>query len=393
MSLTIQFVKNVKPDDRERRYPDEKVAGLFLRVTKSGSKAYQLRYRYDKRDRSIVIGDPDLISLVQARDIARRHLIDLNAGIDPGHKTRQQKETNIVKTTSHTISALLDRYDGERLAQLKSRDNAKTFLREFRDEYGDLDISNFTKQHFTQLTARFVKQGKGTKANRVHTHIKTFYNWAIGVGVTDTSPCDRVPKPFVERSKERFLSDNEIKLFWKATEADLEPWGHLYRLLLLTGQRLNECARMTEDEMLSPSHWHLASERVKNNKQHDVFLPKQAQEIVFRYDRVANNRGLIFTTNGTSFLRSFDKPTKRVRARMNELAGRELNHFTPHDLRRTCETGLAMLGTPQPIIDRITNHITGRGMARVYNMHDYRAEKTAALQKWADRVEEIICES
>ena len=28
---------------------------------------------------------------------------------------------------------------------------------------------------------------------------------------------------------------------------------------------------------------------------------------------------------------------------MNELAGRELEHFTPHDLRRTCETGLAML--------------------------------------------------
>jgi integrase len=75
---------------------------------------------------------------------------------------------------------------------------------------------------------------------------------------------------------------------------------------------------------------------------------------------------------------------------MNELAGRELKHFTPHDLRRTCETGLAMLGTPQPIIDRITNHITGRGMARVYNMHDYRAEKTAALQKWADHVQGLV---
>ena len=170
----------------------------------------------------------------------------------------------------------------------------------------------------------------------------------------------------------------------------MEPWGNLYRLLLLTGQRLNECARMTEDELIAPDHWHLASERVKNKKQHDVFLSKQAQAIVLRGDRIANDKGLIFTTNGTSFLQSFDKPTKRLRARMNELAGRELKHFTPHDLRRTCETGLAMLGTPQPIIDRITNHITGRGMARVYNMHDYRAEKAAALQKWADHVEGLV---
>lgn len=390
MSLTVQFVKNVKPEDRERRYPDDKVAGLFLRVTKTGSKAYQLRYRYNKKDRSLVLGDPDLISLGEVRDVARRKLIDLNAGIDPAHKARQEKEENIYKATMHTIDALLDRYDSERLSQLRSRNNAHTFLREFRQEYGDLDINSFTKLHFTQLTSRFVKEGKGTKANRVHTHIKSFYNWAIGVGLTDTSPCDRVPKPYIESSKERFLSNAEIKLFWQATAADLEPWGHLYRLLLLTGQRLNECARMTEDEMLAPDHWHLSSDRVKNKQKHDVFLSKQAQAIVFRYDRIANNRGLIFTTNGKSFLRSFDKPTKRLRARMNELAGRELKHFTPHDLRRTCETGLAMLGTPQPLIDRITNHITGRGMARVYNMHDYRTEKTQALQKWADHVEELI---
>ena len=83
MSLTAQFIKNVKPDHRERRYPDGKVAGLFLRVTKSGSKAFQLRYRYAKKDRSMVIGDPELISSQDARDTARKHLVDLSDGIDP----------------------------------------------------------------------------------------------------------------------------------------------------------------------------------------------------------------------------------------------------------------------------------------------------------------------
>ena len=89
-------------------------------------------------------------------------------------------------------------------------------------------------------------------------------------------------------------------------------------------------------------------------------------------------------------VQSFDKPVKRLRARMNEFAGRELEHFTFHDLRRTCETGMAMLGTPQPIIDRITNHVTGRGMARVYNMHDYRAERIEAMNKWADYIQRLV---
>ena len=83
-------------------------------------------------------------------------------------------------------------------------------------------------------------------------------------------------------------------------------------------------------------------------------------------------------------------PNVRPVATMNALAGKNLTHFTLHDLRRTCETGLAMLGTPQSIIDRVINHVTGQGMTRFYNMYDYRSEREAALQKWADHVEALV---
>lgn len=388
--LSVRLVENIKPAKSRQRVPDAVVQGLSLVVQPSGKKLFQYRYRFGKKDRSINLGTVPAMSLKEARDKAvdlRRMLDD---DIDPLHLKKQQTVEAHRIVNEGTISSLLNRYAAERLSQLKSKGNALTFLREFRSEFGDLEINNFTKIHFTNLTARFVAEGKGTKANRVHTHIKTFYNWAIGVGVTDTSPCDRVPKPFKEQSKERFLLDDEIKLFWRATESDLEPWGHLYRFLLLTGQRLNEVAYMTDAELPGIDHWHLSSSRTKNALRHDVFLPSQAQQIINRNTRIAGNAGFVFTTTGEGAVRSFDKPNKRLRKRMNELAGRELEHFTPHDLRRTCETGLAMLGTPQPVIDRITNHITGRGMARVYNMYDYRNEKAEALQKWADHVEGLV---
>ena len=388
--LSVRLVENIKPAESRQRVPDAVVQGLSLVVQPSGKKLFQYRYRFGKKDRSVNLGTVPAMSLKEARDKAvdlRRMLDD---DIDPLHSKKQQTAEAHRIVNEGIIASLLNRYEAERLSQLKSKGNALTFLREFRSEFGDLEINNFTKIQFTNLTARFVAEGKGTKANRVHTHIKTFYNWAIGVGVTDTSPCDRVPKPYKERSKERFLLDNEIKLFWKATESDLEPWGHLYRFLLLTGQRLNEVAYMTDAELPEVDHWHLSSSRTKNALRHDVFLPSQAQQIINRNTRIAGNAGFVFTTTGEGAVRSFDKPNKRLRKRMNELAGRELEHFTPHDLRRTCETGLAMLGTPQPVIDRITNHITGRGMARVYNMYDYRNEKAEALQKWADRVEGLV---
>ena len=230
--------------------------------------------------------------------------------------------------------------------------------------------------------------GNGTKANRVFTHIKSFFGWAIGQGYLEHSPCENVKKPFKEKSRERFFSDQEIGWFWHVTGEELEPFGYMARLLLLTGQRLREVSQMTVQEFKSSEHWHLASDRTKNGTQHDVFLSDLAQEIVWREKRVAG--AFLFSTTGYSPVQSYDKPVKRFRSRMNELAGAELPHWSFHDLRRTCETGMAMLGVAQPIIDRCTNHLTGCGMSRVYNQYSYRAEKTEAWQGWANHLKGIV---
>ena len=75
---------------------------------------------------------------------------------------------------------------------------------------------------------------------------------------------------------------------------------------------------------------------------------------------------------------------------MNELAGDELPHWSFHDLRRTCETGMAMLGIDQNTIDRCTNHLSGRFMSRVYNQYEYQSQKTEAWQRWADHVKGLV---
>ena len=388
--LSVKLIENIKPTKKRQRVPDTTVQGLSLVVQPSGKKLFQYRYRFDKKDKSVTLGTVPAMSLKEARDKAVdfRRMLDVNT--DPLHTQRQQKATDIERTNNSTIGAAMQRYEAERLDKLRSSDNAKSFLREFKAKYAHLELANFSKDMFRELLRNIVQQGHSVKANRVYTHVRTFMNWAEAEDLIEYNHLSKIKKPVAEVSRDRFLSEDEIRWFWRATADELEPWGYLYRLLLLTGQRLNECARMTDDELVSTEHWHLSADRVKNKKQHDIFLSKQAQAIIFRSNRIENDKGLVFTTNGQSFLQSFDKPTKRLRARMNQLAGRELKHFSPHDLRRTCETGLAMLGTPQPIIDRITNHISGRGMARVYNMHDYRAEKTAALQKWADHIEGLF---
>lgn len=51
-------------------------------------------------------------------------------------------------------------------------------------------------------------------------------NWAEAEDLIEYNHLSKVKKPVEEVSRDRFLSDSEIKLFWQATAHDLEPWGH-----------------------------------------------------------------------------------------------------------------------------------------------------------------------
>ena len=67
--------------------------------------------------------------------------------------------------------------------------------------------------------------------------------------------------------------------------------------------------------------------------------------------------------------------------------------WRPHDLRRTCVSGMARLGVPIHVCEIVVNHRPAqslKGVARVYNRHDYRAEQRHALATWAAHVEALV---
>jgi integrase len=60
--------------------------------------------------------------------------------------------------------------------------------------------------------------------------------------------------------------------------------------------------------------------------------------------------------------------------------------WSVHDLRRTVATGLQRQGVRLEVAEAVLNHISGSGIAGVYQRHDWAAEKRAALDAWAAHV-------
>ena len=69
-----------------------------------------------------------------------------------------------------------------------------------------------------------------------------------------------------------------------------------------------------------------------------------------------------------------------------------IDHFTPHDLRRTAATCMAESGEMDEVIDAVLNHAK-QGIIRVYNQFKYDNQKKAALDAWARKLSAIIGET
>jgi integrase len=215
--------------------------------------------------------------------------------------------------------------------------------------------------------------------------------------IIDQSPAMGVKPAAKEKSRERVLTDDEIKLFWTACTTEGQPWGQLGKMLLLTGQRLGEVTGMTDSEITGDT-WHLSAGRTKNGRAHYVPLSEAARDVLEAVERIKGGAGYIYTTNGTTPLSGFHKGRNHIAERMVEIASEErgdvveIPHWTFHDLRRTAATGMARLGIPVRVTEAVLNHVSGTagGIVSVYQRHDYADEKRDALDAWARFVGDLV---
>ena len=191
------------------------------------------------------------------------------------------------------------------------------------------------------------------------------------------------------------LTASEIRWLWSACDTVGEPFGRLVKLLLLTGARLNEVARMTRGELSADdATWALAGTRTKNKRPHVVPLAPLVRKLLTGTPQIVGQSGYVFTTTGEAPVSGFSKAKRQIDAAMLAAAKKEpggqvsIPSWRLHDLRRTCATGMAELGIAPHIVEAALNHISGAraGVAGTYNRAAYAEEKRTAFERWAMHV-------
>ena len=141
-----------------------------------------------------------------------------------------------------------------------------------------------------------------------------------------------------EKSRDRVLTDAELKTIWKACPDS--DFGAIIKLLILTGQRANEIGGLRWDE-LHDEQIVLPSVRTKNKRAHIVPLSDPARAILGQFR--ADGRTHVFGRVDSAGFDGWGYAKRIFDARIAE-KGKPLAHWTVHDLRRTVATRMAELG-------------------------------------------------
>jgi integrase len=386
--LTARAVEAAKAADERQEIPDGYLKNLYLIVAaKTGSKSWAVRYRYHGQSRKLTLGSFPAIDLKAARELGAKALRTVAEGGDPA------REKVLARTAEpDTIEAVAAQFI-ERHCQRVNRpktiyETERLLNRHVLPRWRGQPIASITRRDVLAVLDRVIDSGAPIEANRTLAAVRKLFNWALSRDIVVASPCAGVKPPAAEQSRDRVLSDDELRNVWHASTAVGWPLGSIVQMLILTGQRRDEVGRMAWSEVdLKARLWTLPRERVKTNQAHEVPLSDATVAVLKAVPRIVGS-SFVFTTDGVTAFSGFSKSKRRLDA----LLPKDMPGWRLHDLRRCAASGMARLGIGLPVIEKILNHSSGsfRGIVSVYQKHRFADEKRRGLDTWGDFVSDLV---
>jgi integrase len=261
------------------------VPGLALRISSYGHRSFVLIARYPgnphRNPTRRKLGQCGKLTLEGARDKARQWLALIEKGIDPAVEAEKERDANQraqAMSFAHVAEQFLTRHT-DKLA--KAAEARSIVEREFVARWGSRPVTDITPHEVSSAIGVIAKRAPGQAHNSLG-YLRRMYSWAIGThqfGIKE-SPIERLkPADIIGKRviRERILTNDELRGVWDAAGQIGYPFGHIVRMLILTGQRLNEIAALSWKEVdLDNALIAIAGSRMKSKRAHEVPMAPDA---------------------------------------------------------------------------------------------------------------------
>jgi len=395
-TLSDRGVKVAKaPSSGRTEILDAIIPQLALRITENGAKSYVVRTRINGTQVRKKLGDAAVLSLDEARDLAGDVLKYAKRGVDILKQRKAEAEA-----AADAITAS-QRLEWTKIREQFIDDYAKPNQRQWQEterilktyvdpEWNGRLLTAIDRDDVLELVQKIKKRSGVYMANRTLAHVRKLFNWAaLQPKMLKATPIVRGMAQPGEKSRDRVLSDAELRVIWEAATTLPAPFRQYIHLLMLTGQRTGEIKSLERPEInKADALIEFSPAKYKNKRPHIVPMAPMVVEIV---DTLPELDGCSYaiTTNGKTPIDCDTYLKDKLDEAIKAAGHKPIKDWRPHDIRRTVRTNLSKLGIPSDIGERVMGHVIG-GVRGVYDRHSFNDEKRRALTAWEGYLSRVI---
>jgi integrase len=391
--LTDTTLRNLKPRSAPYKVSDRD--GLYVLVTTTGCISFRYDYRLNGRRETFVIGRYNSRGLTLA--LAREKCLEARRAVDRGESPAQAKQSakRSVKTAKTFCEYAEEWFRNADLADSTKAMRRGVYNRDIYPRFKKRVMTEITEDDVRALCEKIKARNAPATALHVRDVMKAVFDYAALTGLKIPNPAASVaPKAITTiKSRDRALSPLELRLMLLTLENIQATADHrlAIRLILLTLVRKGELIGATWDEVnFEGGIWTIPKERMKGRRPHNVYLSRQAIEILTALKACAGRSRYLLPSrhDPTAHISpgSLNRLTQSV-VLLAKTKNLPLEDFTLHDLRRTGSTILNEVGFNGDWIEKCLAHEQGHSSRGVYNKAQYAEQRRHMLQEWANMMD------
>lgn len=344
VKFTKTWIESLPVHEQRIEYLDTDVEHLVLRVGKT-TRVWYWCGRLHGRPTRMKIGKWPHINVHHARDEARRITGEAADGKYPVGKVNAARD-------ELTVFELFEWW-----LRTQAKPHNRHWSTDERRYYRQL--SQWGTRRVSQLRTEDIQnhhihlsetKGQNT-ANRMIDLISTIYKSAIRYNVIECRDPTTSIRRFPKRSRERFLTPDELPKFFAALDKITPQFKDVVLISLFTGARRSNVLSMQWSHVdLALGLWTIPDTESKNKKPMTLPLSSHVIEILQRRRETITGQWVFPGIGSTGHL---VEPKHVMRKIMDESGIKDL-HF--HDLRRTFGSWQAAQGTSLHIIGKSLGH-------------------------------------
>lgn len=381
--------RGVKAEKNQGRYADGN--GLYLQVSKSGSKSWLYRFMLDGNSREMGLGSIAILPLTEARTKALDCKKLLREGTDPikeRHKRLAREKVDNQEIPS--FKKCTEEYLKAHTAGWSKR-HADTWIKSIKlyaySTLGSMPINTIERSHIIRVLDPIWRE-KTETANKLRGRIERVLDWAT---VQDYRKGDNparwqghldklLPKPSDIHKVKHFaaLPYQKINGFMDKLRKREATSALALRLIILTASRSGEVRNAVWSEFdLEKGNWTIPAERMKAEKEHIIPLCREAISIINDLPHLAGN-DYLFTSPKSGKALS-DVVFKKLMERMG------ITDITTHGFRSTFRDWAAeQTAFPREVIENALAHQLKDKAEAAYFRSNLLDKRRELMNKWGD---------